>query len=183
MVDIGPFYTILVVVFMTMHHVYRGKNWTFCPCVVSLRHSSLFLFDFAACVLLLSAGMGIPRKVEAGAFDDLLSSQGFSAEKGSQNVSLKDMRDKDLEKTMDPVKLKVSGKCTFFNANFRCKDRRKAFFHVVHHEINGLSFMQRVIMLLSFPNFSCLLLTCFSMDGRILFECYCFFPLLLTNRS
>ena len=49
----------------------------------------------------------MPRKVEAGAFTDLLSTQGFQSEKQDKNVSLKDMRDKDLEKTMDPVKLKV----------------------------------------------------------------------------
>eukprot|EP00117_Sycon_ciliatum_P029385 scpid20330/ scgid23411/ Cyclin-G-associated kinase len=52
-------------------------------------------------------GAGIPPKVEAGAFTDLLSSQGFQSDKQDKNVSLKNMRNKDLEKTMDPVKLQV----------------------------------------------------------------------------
>ncbi|XP_065174622.1 cyclin-G-associated kinase-like [Sycon ciliatum] len=56
----------------------------------------------------LRAGpQGVAPKVQKNAFDDLLSSQGFQTNKGNQNVSLKAMQNKELEKTMDPVKLKI----------------------------------------------------------------------------
>ena len=59
--------------------------------------------------MMLPASAGISPRVEKNAFDDLLSGQGFqSSNKSNQPTSLKDMRNKELEQTMDPVKLKVA---------------------------------------------------------------------------